>query len=814
MLPELAARLDGPEAGSHPESSRALLLDAIDALLTALAAGRPLVLMVDDLHAADPSTLGVLRYLLHSDRAESLLLLGAYRSTEVAAEHPLVSFYEELHRHQLVTRMELVGLDEAELDRLVADRAGARPAPDVVRALRRQTGGNPFFVEEILTSLAEQDLDLARGVQRVPEGARDVVRSRLRRLSDGAREALATAAVVGDTFDLRVIERVADQATLAGLGDAISVGFIEQSDDRLAFRHAVVRAELLHDLGRQDAANLHWKVGEALERIHSANLERHTAEVAHHLRLGAAAGDPSKASEYLERAGEQQFRSAALDEAVESLTAALDLSADDTDADRLRRMRILELLAEVQFWRADPDGMRAAALAAADLARRCGSPEDLARTVVVAARWNRGGELNSDLLARLDDAAARLPAGDSSLRSQVLAMRGYVLQGAARGFDSRSLAEEAEAMARRCDDTEALAMALLVRIYTEVGSATVRRTQHIVGELENASARLGRDDYRQQYGVFALRARAQVQLAAGDRTAFAATRAELGEVIDRMRATFWRSQVLQWDAALALAEGRFDDAAELAGAALATWDARPDASRVYLIQMAVAGLERGDHQQVLPEIERVVAGDASSVGYAWRSALAAGLAALGRADDARGRLEHLAADDFRGLADDHQRPHALRWLAEAIATVSAPDAARLLLPIAENYAGLLLVGPAVTTVEGAANRAIGQLLATLGRHDEAERYYEEAVELEAGLGFAALEARTRRWWAQCVLDRGAAGDADRARSLAQDAAARAERLGMGLLAASGRSLPGEAGSLAGAPRSDGDSNPHELTARE
>ena len=513
------------------------------------------MLVADDLHAADPSTLGVLRYLVRTDRPEPLLVLGAYRTSEVGRDHPLAALYEELHRHRLVVRAELDGLPVAALGTLIAEHTGAEAAGAVVEALRVHTGGNPFFVEEILTSAAEQGRPIGDAVEDVPDGVRDVVRARIRLLSREARRALAAAAVVGNDVERAVVERV-EPDSLGGLDEAIEHGFVQRSDGRLAFRHGLVRAALLQDLDRRDRVALHWQVGEALEHLHTADSESHLAEIAFHLERGAPAGDADKASSYLERAGEADFRALALDEAVASLSAALDLCPDDA-ANAARRLRILELLAETHFWRDDPDAMRAAALAAAAVARASGTPEDLARTVVVAARWNRGGVLQSNIIELLEEAEARLATGDSPLRSQVTSMRAYVLQGAGRGFDTRSIAADAEAMARRCDDADSLTMALLVRTYAEAGGPAVERTRGIVAELEAAAARVSRRDHREQYTSFALRARAQVQLAGGDGIGFAATRRELGAVVDRMRASYVRGQILQWDAAIAIAEGAF-----------------------------------------------------------------------------------------------------------------------------------------------------------------------------------------------------------------------------------------------------------------
>jgi transcriptional regulator with XRE-family HTH domain len=779
--PELASSVAPPAAEVDRDVSRTRLLDAAARLIAIVAGRDPVLLVVDDLHAADPSTLGVLRHLVRLDRQEPFLLLGAYRSTEVGTDHPLTEVYEDLHRHRLFARVDLAGLDAAALGELVEQYTGERPGSSLCEALHRHTGGNPFFVEEILDNLSEQELPLADALSGVPDGARDVVRSRARRLSSDARAALEVAAVAGPTFERRVVAHIAGPGALEGLDEAIASGFVYAHGEEHTFRHGVVRAALLQDLGSRETASLHWRIGEVLELVHATDVDRRLAEIAHHLRLGVSVGDAEKASAFLERLGEQQFRALALDEAVDSLAAAAELAPMDGPRAG-RRIRILELLAETHFWRDDPDAMRAAALAAAQLARRCGTAEDLARTAIVAARWNRAGELRHEIVDMLDEAAGRLGAGDSGLKSQVLSLRAYVLQGAARGFDTRSIASEAEAMARRCDDVEAITMALLVQTYTEAGTADLQRYRRVVDELEHSAARVARHDHRRQYRAFMLRARGPLLVASGDRAGYEATRAELGVMAREMRAKYVRSQLYSWDSAIAMAEARFASAHQLTESALAAWDARPDARRVHLVQSAAAGLERGDHAQVAAQIEPLVADSESSIGYAWRGVLAACLAAMGEVEDALRLVEVLAADGFRDLAADHQRPHALRWLCESIALLDASPAARALLPFVEPYSGQLLVGPGLTTVECAADRALAQLLTVLDRPEEADRRYERAIELESRLGLTALATRTEAWRTTTRLRR-TRGDAADTRALARSIGTRAEQLGMPGLAA-------------------------------
>jgi transcriptional regulator with XRE-family HTH domain len=736
----------GDPTGPDPVAGRAGLFDALEALAVAATPPGPTVIAVDDVHAADRSTLAVLRHLARSSRPGGLLLVLAYRNTDVTADHPVTILVDELRRDRVLDFLLLTGLDRDALGAFVADRTGAPPAPDVLHTLHHQTGGNPFLAEEILTSLAERGSGW-NDIATVPAVARDVVRGRLHDLSDGARRALLTAAVIGHAFDPAVVGRVGGPQAETGLHEARARGFVNPVGDHLEFRHGIVRSALLDGLDPAEAARIHWALGEDLARAHATDLDAHLHAVASHLRLGVAAGDPRRASDALARLGHLQFRRLALDEAVESLRAALAVLPEADDEGR-RRMGILETLAEAQFWRDEPDAMREAALMAAELARRHGDPEDLGRTAVVAARWNRGGELEAGVLDLLDEAAARLAPDPCPMLSQVVAMRAYVLQGAARGFDARSEAQRAEELARRFDDAEALTLALLVQTYTDAGSPEVERRRHIIDELVRVAARVPREDHRRQYGVMALRSRAQLQVMAADQLGFEATRGELRSIARDLGATFLSSQLLHWDAAVALASGRDGDAAAAADAALETWSARPDARRVHLVQTATIALGRGDHAVVLPELERIVAGNTSSIGYAWRAVLAVCLAATGHGEAAAGRVDELARDGFAGLADDHQRPHALRWLAEAIYRVGDRPAAENLLPIARRYEGLVLAAPGIVTIECAADRVVAQLLATLGDEEAARAAYTRAAELEESLQFDALARSTREWQTQ------------------------------------------------------------------
>ena len=125
------------------------------ALLAQISGARPLLLVLDDLHWADQATLGLLRWILSSERGGSVLMLGIYRDTDVDRRHPLSELLADLRRDPRVERVSLRGLEEQAIGALLHDRAGHDAPPEFVTALHDETDGNPFFAEEVVAHLVE-----------------------------------------------------------------------------------------------------------------------------------------------------------------------------------------------------------------------------------------------------------------------------------------------------------------------------------------------------------------------------------------------------------------------------------------------------------------------------------------------------------------------------------------------------------------------------------------------------------------------------------------------------------------------------------
>jgi class 3 adenylate cyclase len=318
LLPELDAL--GRPASADPETERYTLFEAVTALLETATRAQRLLLVLDDLHWAARPTLLVLRHLIRSERPLRALVLGTYREAELAADHPLPQLLADLQRDASATTVRIGGLDECGIAALLQATAGHAldaEAMAFVRQLQAATGGNPFFIRELLADLVEsgaiyrsgerRTTDLAAAELEVPEGLRHVIRQRVARLSEPAGHALAVAAVAGPTFSLWLLEGVLGErsALLDGLDESVSAGLLtEAGPGEYAFAHALVRQTIYDGHSSARRMRLHRRLGEALEA--RADADAHVEALAHHFAQAAADDQATKAAAYALAAGQRQ----------------------------------------------------------------------------------------------------------------------------------------------------------------------------------------------------------------------------------------------------------------------------------------------------------------------------------------------------------------------------------------------------------------------------------------------------------------------------------------------------------------------------
>jgi tetratricopeptide (TPR) repeat protein len=333
--------------------------------------------------------------------------------------------------------------------------------------------------------------------------------------------------------------------------------------------------------------------------------------------------------------------------------------------------------------------------------------------------------------------------------------------------------EEAAAMAHRCGDPTLQLEMQRYRVFPRLGSPNPAELEQILRQVYEFALRTG-DAFTAGLNLGSL---AGTATARGDRTRVDSLLSEeFPKLAERAPSRTALQYLLVMRAAIALAEGRFDDAKRIAAEARDAWRDDFQSALLFRAQLQAARLERGRHAQIADVLSGFVQDAPRWLQYQ-RTVLVTALVELGRFDDARRELA--AFDALRLEPRGWAWPLALRHLAESSALLGDEQRAAELVPRLEPYAGLLLVGYGYTVIESSADRARGQMLATLGRLDEAIACYESGLALEESFGAPALAARTRYWLARALATR---GDAARARAEAEASRDAARGFGMILLA--------------------------------
>ncbi len=261
LLPDLVAGApDRPDA--DPDAERYRLFEAVTDLIGDAAGARGAVIVLDDLHWADEPTLLLLRHLLVVARPERVLVVAAYRDTDLLGAAELTETLADLRRTQGLEWLTLSGLGEGEVSELITALTEEHDVSKLARAVRDETDGNPFFVVEVVRHLTETgglvDPDLAPGdVRDLPPSVREVVSQRVRALGLDVADMLSTAAIIGVRFELDVLADVLDRepgALVDSLDIAVRARVLrEVGADHYEFAHTLVQHTLAGDVGANAA---------------------------------------------------------------------------------------------------------------------------------------------------------------------------------------------------------------------------------------------------------------------------------------------------------------------------------------------------------------------------------------------------------------------------------------------------------------------------------------------------------------------------------------------------------------------------------
>ena len=385
------------------DAVRFRLFEGVAQFVRRAAEMQPLVLFLDDMHAADESSLLFLRFVAREIAGSRLLVVAAYRDVDPAMAEALVIAVTELMRESRTRRIALTGMSVPEVRRYVELVSGEAPSDDVLTAINEETEGNPFFVGEIARLIAvEGDLGAPNAVGIViPQSVREAVARRLRHLSDECNRLLVLASILGREFgidELAGLAGASHERVLTLLEEASAervVADAQGPNSRFMFTHVLIRDALYNDLNAARRADLHRQAGEALEAVDGRDLDTRLAELAHHFRLAAPTGSADKAIEYARRAGDHAARVFAFEEAFRLYESALELVQDQ--AVRALLLERMALVAQLQGRLQEARGLLEEAVA---LHRMRGEKLAAGRVLTVLSNvlWRIGDPRRIDIL--------------------------------------------------------------------------------------------------------------------------------------------------------------------------------------------------------------------------------------------------------------------------------------------------------------------------------------------------------------------------------------------------------------------------------
>jgi DNA-binding winged helix-turn-helix (wHTH) protein/tetratricopeptide (TPR) repeat protein len=760
-------------------ATRERMLREMAETIEALSASEPLLLILEDLHWSDPSTLDLLAVVAHRREPARLAIVATFRPVDVIlSEHPLRPLKRRLEQQQLAAEISLPFFGGDHIAGYLAQRLVADDVPEpLCDAVLERTGGNPLFVVSIVEHLLERgwlEVEDGRCVLRitperiraeVPAGLRPMIERQMERFSAHERRVLETASVIGDEFPVAAVA-----AAMRACPDDVELlcqeevrrgpllrprGIAELADGsvsgRYGFAHTLHRDVLYGRLDGSRRADLHRSIGEWQEQAGAS-----PAELARHFLEAGGIDASDRGVHYSRLAAERAAGLLAFAEAARHYEQALAARSGASEADERDRCELLIALGEAQerSGRLGPARETFARAAARSRALE-GADELFARA---ALGMGRGHHIaireDEELIAALEEALARLPEADAPLRALVLARLETALSPIAGEHPRRDrLAEEARAMARRLGDPDTFLWVLQYGRWGFIGRETGAELRASAHELTAFVARGTSAEHTLQLRLLLVSQLGELGEVAAARAALAAFRREA----DVAGVPWFTWFGLRLEFVFALQSGDVAAAERLSQEAFAFSERmdHPNVAAVFHTQQAHLLLLQGRFAELAPRLQRRI--DASPRDFSARAMIASLYAQDGDAASARHVLDSLASDGFAVIPRDSLWLVILAQLADACVTVENVEHAAvlydLLLPHAERVLG---VGANLASV-GHAARSLGVLAGVLGRWDEATQRLEVAVREHERMGALPWLAITWRDRGRVELARRRAG---------------------------------------------------------
>ena len=747
LLATISTALGEQGPAEQSDRGRLLLLDATAAWLDALAAVRPVVVVLDDLQWLDDSSLALLERVVQDPRPAALCLLGAFRHDEVprplqARLTALVARAQHVH---------LTGLDRSSAALLVQGTVG-RPVPEETTAvIYRRAGGHPLFTRELALAGAD-GLPEAE----VPAAVREVIGRRLRTLPAETQEVLRVAALTGSTVLPDVVAVVTGRTPAAvqdAAVEAVPAGMLLWQAGRLRFAHDLFRESIADGVDAAARPALHLAIGSALESRAARGGDVAASELARHFRAALSCGGLDHAVSWALRAAEVDRSALALTEAAMQLRRLRGAVADAGLAlpeDRLVDVLLTE--ADVLARSGRPSDARGLVRAARTAADQAGDAVRTTRAALAAAALgSRFATRRDDLVAELESALASVGDADPALEARLTAALARELQHSVPEQRSRAgpLSERALRLGRATEDPEVMTACLLARHDVLWTPSESGRRAEVTSELVALTQRSG--DRERQAEALLLQATALLE--AGSAAFEPALEACL-ELLTALGQPRHLYIVETRRACLALMRGHLEEATVRIEDAAALGDRlrEPDTGNVHMSQRLELIRARGVPEE-LTDFARAAVGHWTGAPV-HAHAVAAGFCARG--GDLDGARHHVAAvHDLGSWRADRSYLWSVfvRELSYAAAALGDVELCTELLEEVRPLAGGCGTNGAFVAFAGCHAHTAGRLAAAVGDDSLARTLLEEACSAYERLGAAAL-AQAREDMAACAAPSG------------------------------------------------------------
>ncbi len=799
VFPELRTRFSGAtRSGDRETPSRLEIYTGVARLIERLSESQPHLLLLEDVHWADPSSLMLLRFLQGGLGRARALVVAAFRTFDLHGEDPRAALHRSIEAHPECEVLELGGLALEDAGRLAEIVARRSLSVAWARELFRRSDGIALALIE-LVRFHDSRGELGREPGATRADVSEVLAMldrRLDRLTVPCLDVLARAAAFGRSFRVDLLEHISpesEESLLRSLAEAESAHIIGALPELggYQFRHALVRDAVYARATTAERLGLHRQIGHLLERMYAGSERAPYAELVHHLGQSPFHDDQEKVVRFARLAAAAAARIHSYAEAVAHYRHALHAQTRVVPQDLRGRAELLGQLSVVAIGAGDHAAATDALEQALGLARELGDRELFAETVfslsrIQGIRWTSDDET----VARLDEALAvargRLRAELLVQRTDAAISRGEPNQGA--------LGAEALELARRLADTGLIMRALVMRHqvlwspYTLDDRVAISHEMLELGQhassMTDSPTLVDRAWGLIRYGVDLLemgdlpklgsvleQVASCVQGSEDDLPP--EVRAE--QILERNQLDIIAQGVRLTENTLRILRGEFAQAEAQASAlgADAIELGNGDALIGAQVQMFVLRQLQGRADEVVPLMQQLLD---QNPGYsqAARAAVVLALADLGREEEARRELEILLRT---GFPEDMFLLSSLSLVAEATFLLEIAERSR------EHYA---LLQPffdrnamsATAYCMGSVSRALGMLATVVDEFDLAEGHFEFALQRNEQLGARPFIASTRQAYAQMLARRKGPGDLARCRTLAASAADEARSLGM------------------------------------